>query len=100
MQCAELPNFSPKPLNTHMCTHTQMGTKTISIMDDADELLLRHKKPNESFSEEIRRIVPKKGNLMEFAGTLNMTEKEAKELKDEIERIGKMATKQFLKKIK
>ena len=37
-----------------------MGTKTISIMDDVYKLLVRYKKPDESFSEELRRLVPKK----------------------------------------
>ena len=69
-------------------------------MDDAYEILVSQKKPNESFSEEIRRMIPKKRNLMEFAGTLNMTNKEVKELKDEIKNFRKMATKQFLKRMK
>ena len=42
-----------------------MGTKTITIMDDVYELLARNKRKDESFSEELRRIVPKKGNIME-----------------------------------
>ena len=89
-----------KPLNTRMCTRTLMGTKTITIMDDAYELLVGQKKPNESFSEEIRRIVPKKRNLMEFAGSWSkMSDKEVKEMKKEIENLGKMATKSFLKRL-
>ena len=90
-----------KLLNTHTCTRTLMGTKTLTIMDDAYELLVRQKKPNESFSEEIRRIVPKKRNLMEFAGSWSkMSDKEVKEMKKEIKNLRKMANKSFLKSIK
>ena len=45
-----------------------MGTKTISIMDDAYKLLLLNKLKNESFSEVIRRNFVKQKNLMKFAG--------------------------------
>ena len=51
-----------------MCT--QMGTKTISIMDDVYKLLLRNKMRSESFSDVIRRNLKKKRDIMEFAGAL------------------------------
>jgi len=58
-----------------------MGTKVISIMDDAYELLRKNKKPDESFSEVIRRLVPKKRNIMEFAGAwADMTDAEAAQM--------------------
>ena len=75
-----------------------MGTKTISIMDDAYELLVRHKKPNESFSEEIRRLVPKKGNIMECAGLwAHMSDKEAGEMEKAINRLRKNSTKSLFR---
>lgn len=50
-----------------MCTF--MGTKTITIMDDAYELLERSKITGESFSGEIRRLFGrKKKSFGEFAG--------------------------------
>ncbi|MBI4155311.1 antitoxin VapB family protein [Candidatus Woesearchaeota archaeon] len=62
-----------------------MGTKTISIMDDAYELLVRNKKTNESFSQELRRILPKKRSIMEFAGAwADVTEEEAERMKKTI----------------
>lgn len=37
-------------------------------MDDAYELLTALKRPEESFSDEIRRLATTKGSIMEFAG--------------------------------
>ncbi|MBI2107807.1 antitoxin VapB family protein [Candidatus Woesearchaeota archaeon] len=77
-----------------------MGTKTISIMDDAYELLVRHKKPNESFSEEIRRLVPKKGNIMECAGLwADMSDKETEEMEKTINRLRKNSTKSLFRRV-
>ena len=86
-----------------MCTHTQirMGTKTISIMDDVYELLARQKKPDESFSDEIRRLVPKKGNIMDCAGLwAHMSDKESEEMKKYIEDFGRKSTISLLKRTK
>ena len=58
-----------------------MTTKTITIMEDSYDLLLKGKRKNESFSELIRRTF-KKGSIMEFAGAWSdMSDKEADELK-------------------
>ena len=86
-----------------MCTHTQirMGTKTISIMDDVYELLAMQKKPDESFSDEIRRLVPKKGNIMDCAGLwAHMSDKESEEMKKYIEDFGRKSTISLLKRTK
>lgn len=51
-----------------MCTHTQiMGTKTISIMNDVYEKLKAIKAPNESFSEELKRLTETR-SIMDLAG--------------------------------
>jgi len=55
-----------------------MGTKTITIMDDAYELLKQEKAGKESFSDVIRKIAPKKKSIWDFVGILN--DKEADEL--------------------
>ena len=52
-----IAELKPKSLNTHTCTRTFMSTKTITIMEDAYTLLLENKGAQESFSQEIRRIV-------------------------------------------
>ncbi len=56
-----------------------MGTKTISIMDDVYELLARNKLEDESFSDEIRRILAnrKDGDLKKYFGIISEEEGEA-----------------------
>jgi len=78
-----------------------MGTKTITIMDDVYELLARNKRKDESFSEELRRIVPKKGSIMECAGLwADMSDKESEDMKKTIDDFGKRFTKSLLKRTK
>ena len=45
-----------------------MATKNIAIMEDAYELLVRHKRPSESFSEVIREHFKKAKKLTDYAG--------------------------------
>lgn len=62
-----------------------MGTKTITLMDDAYERLKSLKGPEESFSDIIRRLTSEKGNILEFAGAWkNLSEKEGEDLKRKI----------------
>ena len=84
----------------YVYTYIYMATKTISIMEDAYEVLARKKYKNESFSDVIRRIFKKKRDIMKLAGTLNITDEEAIEMKKNIEIMGEHATKDLLKKIK
>ena len=60
-----------------------MATKTITIMDDAYELLSANKQKDESFSDVIRRIAAKK-DISQFAGSWKMSDKEADKVKDAI----------------
>ena len=77
-----------------------MGTKTITIMDDVYELLARNKRKDESFSDELRRIVPKKGNIMECAGLwADMGDKEAEDMKKAIKQLRRDSTKSLLRRI-
>lgn len=65
-----------------------MGTKTISIMDDVYVRLKTLKSPEESFSDQIRRLTEEKGNLLQFAGLWkNIPEKEIKEIKKTLEKM-------------
>ena len=76
-----------------------MATKTITIMEDAYNLLVLNKKHEESFSEELRRVLPKKKNIMESAGAWSdMTDKEAEEIKNKIREISKSSTKNLIKR--
>jgi predicted CopG family antitoxin len=66
-----------------------MATKTISIMEDAYRLLAERKKPNESFSEVIRREFGVRKDFMALAGAwrgvsnkgIRMIKSEIRELK-------------------
>lgn len=62
-----------------------MGTKTIAIMDDVYETLKALKQPDESFSDELRRMT-KQGSIMEFAGALKdfISDEDAKKMKEHI----------------
>ena len=77
-----------------------MTTKTLTIMEDAYKLLANNKLGNESFSEEIRRILTKKkrGDLMQFFGILSKKEGEA--MKKDLERIRKEQIKLTQERIK
>lgn len=78
-----------------------MVTKTISIMEDAYNLLLRKKHEDESFSELIRRITGRKKDIMKFAGAWkDISEGEVESMKDNIRSIRKRATSEMLKKLK
>jgi predicted CopG family antitoxin len=73
-------------------TYTDMGTKTISIMNDVYDLLMGMKLPNESFSDEIRRLAKTKGSIMDLAGAWSdMSDEEADNLKRNIS-IGRSET--------
>jgi len=66
-----------------------MATKTITIMNDAYNLLLKSKLNNESFSDVIRRKLKKK-SIMDFAGAWkNISDETTESLKKDIEKIRK-----------
>ena len=90
-----------------MCTHThtQMATKTISIMKDAYNMLASLKKKDESFSDVIRELaMQRKGNVKEVlkcAGILNdvITDEDAEDIKRNILKYRKGSTKKLLEKV-
>ncbi len=57
-----------------------MGTRNISISEEAYERLAAHKGPNESFTEVIKRVVPPPGKkpLTSFLGTWEGSDEEFK----------------------
>jgi predicted CopG family antitoxin len=61
-------------MHVYMCMN--MGTKTISIKDEAYEVLLHEKAGNESFSDVILRIAKKSGKVADCFGTWKMSDKE------------------------
>ena len=54
-------------------THTDMGTKNISISDDAYQRLKALRKPGESFTDVIERMTHGVG-ILELVGALSKTE--------------------------
>ncbi len=57
-----------------------MGTKTISITDEAYEVLMREKVDNESFTQTILRIAKKSGRIVDCFGTWKMSDEEAESI--------------------
>lgn len=77
-----------------------MGTKTITVMDDAYNLLLSRKNKDESFSEVIRKMAEEKGNVMKFAGAWkHISDEEISEMKNRIYSVRRKATTDLLKKL-
>jgi len=64
-----------------------MVTKTLTIMEDAYDLLLNNKLEDESFSEELRRILLKKTarKLSDLFGIIS--DKEGEEIIKDLEKI-------------
>ena len=84
-----LGRFEFRKAYIYVYTYTgSMATKTISIMDDAYEMLKALKTPEESFSDEIRRLTSAKGSIMEFAGAWkDISDKEAKKMENAINKM-------------
>lgn len=77
-----------------------MGTKTITIMEDAYKILASRKSKDESFSEVIRKMGSEKQDIMKFAGTWeNISDKEAEDMKKRINSIRRKSTIDMLKKL-
>ncbi len=73
-----------------------MGTKTISIMDDAYELLKRNKSEDESFSDVIRAMAKRKGSILDCAGLWSdIGDKEAEEMVKAIKKTRKSTIKRL-----
>lgn len=54
-------------------------------MDGVYERLVALKRPQESFSDELRRLTETKGSIMEFAGIWkDMSDEDAQEMKETI----------------
>ena len=63
------------------CTRKRfMGVKTLTITEEAYELLAREKKGKESFSEVIKRLARERGQLRDSFGTWNMSDEEEAEI--------------------
>ena len=64
---------------------TYMVTKNISITEEAYNLMKRHKRHGESFSEVIREHFKKKNSILDYAGIwADVPEKEWKEFEQRV----------------
>ena len=83
-----------------MCTH--MTSKNISITKDVYDKLMKIKRENESFSELFLRLLNvQKANMEKSFGAWNLTEKEEKEIWEDItNRIGRKWEKSRLGELK
>ena len=69
--------------------YTDMGTKTISILDEAYEALKREKRESESFSDVILKLAYRRGKLADSLGKWKMTDRDAKELEKDLKKAWK-----------
>lgn len=90
-------NGNPLTLNKHTFKRMFMVTKTITVTKDAYEQLKALKRPEESFSQEIKRITASKQDIMRFAGIL--TDKEGEEMLTAIKKMREESDKQLKRKL-
>ncbi|MBS3102948.1 antitoxin VapB family protein [Candidatus Woesearchaeota archaeon] len=78
-----------------------MATKTISIMDDAYELLVRNKKKDESFTDVIRREFSKKGSILDLAGAWSdLSDNDIEEMENAIKKSREYTRRHVMERIK
>ncbi|MFP3952055.1 MAG: antitoxin VapB family protein [Candidatus Bathyarchaeia archaeon] len=73
-----------------------MGSKNISISEEAYQRLASLKKPNESFTQVINRLTQKR-SILELAGTLS--EQEAAEIIENINNLREDSEKSLMRNI-
>lgn len=77
-----------------------MATKNIAITEEAYNLMLRHKRPNESFTELIKERFKKGKKLTDYAGIwADMPEDEWKAIEKGVEEAREGLNKGFAKRI-
>jgi predicted CopG family antitoxin len=64
-----------------------MGSKMISVSEEAYQALLSEKRKNESFSDTILRLTKRFGRIMESFGKWDMSDEEEKKMEGELNKI-------------
>lgn len=78
-----------------------MVTKTLTITEDAYELLKRHKGESESFSKVITKLATRKGDIMQFHGIWkDMPEEEFESIKRTITENRKQTNKRMMELVR
>ena len=78
-----------------------MVTKTLTIMEDAYQLLVQNKQKEESFSEEIRRLLDTKKSKKTFKDLFGiLSEEEGSRMQKDLENIKKMNLKLLKTRLK
>jgi len=83
-------------MHTHTHTEMLMGSKNISISDEAYQRLASLKRPNESFTQVINRLTQKR-SILDLAGTLS--EQEAAEIIENINNLRKDSEKSLMQNL-
>jgi len=79
--------------------HIHMGTKTISITDDAYEELKALRLAKESFSEAVKRLSQAKGSLKDCLGLWKDLTKEEHRTIEKAMAAGRQSTQKMLRKL-
>lgn len=76
------------------CTRKQiaLGVKTLTITEEAYELLAREKRGKESFSEVIKRLVQERGELKNSFGAWTMNDEEEEKIFSNLKKHWRKAT--------
>ncbi|MBI4449108.1 antitoxin VapB family protein [Candidatus Woesearchaeota archaeon] len=74
--------------------------RNIAIMDSVYEELAKRKRPDESFSAEIRRLIGTKKNILEFAGVCKMTAEESREMHALVKKLRADSDKRIVERIR
>ncbi len=69
-----------------------MAVETIRVTEEAYRLLAKEKKPNESFSEVIKRLTRDRGKLSDSLGAWKMSDEEAQKIFSSLRRHWKDST--------
>ncbi len=69
-----------------------MGVKTLTITEEAYELLAREKKGKESFSEVIKRLARERGEFKDSLGAWTMSHEEEERIFSSLKKFWKKTT--------
>lgn len=73
--------------------------KNIAIMDCVYEDLVKRKRPDESFSNEITRLIGKKKSIMDLAGSWKISEEDVERMKSTIKKMREDTDHHVMKKV-